>query len=100
MKHEPFTSWDQVPLVCDIDTAARVLRRSVTAIERDLAAGCMVPQPMPSVGPKRIKQRRQWSKAALMAHLDGGYLQFVAASQRQQRKGKARHFFGKARSAA
>lgn len=90
MTRPSITTWDDVPLTCSIEMTARVLGRSVRSINRDLSSGCMVPAPMPVIGRPRVKQRRQWSKAALMAHLDGGYLQFV------QRKGKARHFFARA----
>lgn len=89
----PFTTWDAVPLVCDIETTARVLRRSVRDIHRDLAANVMEPAPMPMVNPRgRKHQRRLWSKAALQAHLDGGYLVFAQRATNQQLK--RRHFFG------
>lgn len=89
------TTWDDVPLVCSIEQAARVLDRSVRDIHRDLADGCMVPPPMPVIGRARKHQRRQWSKSALMAFLDGGYLVFEQQARRDQRKGQTRHFFGK-----
>jgi hypothetical protein len=88
----PFTDWATVPLVADITTTARVLNRSVRAINRDLAHGCMVPEPIPCVGRGRVKQRRLWSKDALQAYLGGEYLKFQSAA----RKPKTRHFFGKA----
>ena len=92
------TDWSQVELVCGIERTAEILNRSVRDIERDLANDCMEPKPMPVVGRARQKRRRQWSKAALQAWLEGGYLAFVQEARRQQTKGKRRHFFGKAKA--
>ena len=90
MKAAPFTSWDDVPLVCAIEITARVLNRSVTSIRRALHHGTMTPAPMPRVGKTAPYQ---WSKEVLREHVDGGYRKHVATAGR-------RNYFVKARSSA
>lgn len=88
------TSLDHLPLVCDIQTTAKALGRSVSAIEVDLANHRMQPAPIPDISGHK-KQRRRWSKFAIEAWLKGGYLEFEQVARRSA-KGKPRHFFGKA----
>lgn len=67
MNRDPITNWDDVPLVADIVTAARVLNTSVSSIKRRCQAGTMVPAPMPKVG-KTSAYR--WAKRALIEFVD------------------------------
>lgn len=98
MKLEPFTNWDDVPLVCEIEEAARVLRRSVKSIYRELQAGTMVPPPLPRAGKTTPFK---WTKKALQEHLEGaetsapGYLRHDAPGARRRR-----NHFGKGKQAA
>lgn len=66
-----YTSWDDVPLVCNIEETARVLGRSVRQIRRLLHLGMMSPRPMPRCGGKT--SAFLWSKADLQTYLEGGY---------------------------
>lgn len=77
---EAFTDFSQVPLVCDITTAARVLGRSVRMIHEDLADDTMTPAPLPRRRAGR-GSKWQWSKAALQRYLEGGY-----ANQKTRRR--------------
>jgi len=78
---EAFTDFAQVPLVCDLKTTARVLGRSVSSIERDLADNAMTPAPMPRRRGSR-GAKWQWSKAALQRYLEGGYANFNVVRRR------------------
>ena len=64
----PFTSWDQVPLVADIETTARVLNRRLSNIYRALANGTMDPPPMPRTGGKTSANR--WRKSDLYSFVE------------------------------
>lgn len=63
------TEWSQVPLVCSLETTARVLNTSPASIYRALKLGTMIPQPMPRVAGGKW----QWSKKVLQSYIDGGY---------------------------
>lgn len=65
----PFTNWDDVPLVVNKSTTARVLGTSVSSINRALKAGTMLPAPMPRLAAGKW----QWSKQVLRSYVDGGY---------------------------
>lgn len=65
----PFTDWASVPLVLNKTTVARVLNVSPRWIDEQLAAGTMLPAPMPRLGGGKW----QWSKAVVQSYVDGGY---------------------------
>lgn len=67
----PFTTWDDVPLVCSKQQAAAVLNISVRSIESRLADGTMAPAPMPRT--KGGKEAWKWSKSVLKTYVEGGY---------------------------
>jgi hypothetical protein len=75
----PFTDWASVPLVCNKTTVARVLNVSPRWIDEQLAAGTMLPAPMPRQGGKW-----QWSKAILQKYIDGGYQQMRVTPRRRK----------------
>lgn len=98
-------NWSDFDLVVDIETAARILKRSVRDINRDLAAGSMVPEPIPVISGPRKHLRRQWSRDALEAYLKGGYLRFkqqaavlhqAAKTGTTSKQKPRRHYFGAA----
>jgi hypothetical protein len=60
------TDWNDVPLSVGLKQTADILGVSVRWIEAQLAAGTMVPAPMPRTG-----RAWKWSKAKLRAHVDG-----------------------------
>lgn len=67
----PFTTWDDVPLVCTKAQAAAVLNISARTIESRIADGTMTPAPMPRI--RGGKEAYKWSKAILRAYVEGGY---------------------------
>lgn len=64
-----FTDFADVPLVCSIDDAARVLNISVRTIRRRLSRGEYVPGVMPRHG----REPWQFSKPVLRHFVEGGY---------------------------
>ncbi|HYC00439.1 MAG TPA: hypothetical protein VEC57_14980 [Candidatus Limnocylindrales bacterium] len=79
----PFTSWDDVPLICHIDDVARVLQRSVTTIYREVRAGTMVPPPLPRSG---RTTPLEWRKVDLQNWYEGGYAKHDAPGARRRRR--------------
>lgn len=66
----PFTDFSQVPLVCGIEDAARVLNTSPRSLYRKLEAGKFVPGVMPREGKT---SPWQFSKKKLQDYVEGGY---------------------------
>lgn len=95
----PVTRIEDAPLSCNVAWTARLLGRSVSDINRDLALGIMQPAPMPdvqSVLHPRKRLRRKWSRFAIEAWLRGGYLEFVQQAT-PQKKAPGRSYFNSAR---
>lgn len=69
MNRAPFTAWADVPLVCGVDDAARVLNKGVSTLYRQLEAGRFVPGVMPRNG----QEPWQFSKKKLQDYVEGGY---------------------------
>ena len=65
----PFTSFDDVPIVCSVEDAARVLNVSASYLYRRLTAGQFVPGLMPRDG----QAPYQFSKKKLQDYVEGGY---------------------------
>lgn len=75
----PFTSFDQVPIVCGIADAARVLNTSTRSLYRKLEAGKFVPGVMPRDGKT---SPWQFSKKKLQDYVEGGYAQMRVVRRR------------------
>lgn len=99
---QPVLQLEDAPPVCNIEITARLLDRSVRAINEDLRRGIMQPAPIPvlesSVGPRKKHKRRQWSKFAIEAWLRGEYLAFVRQAAPAAAGPKTRKYFGKAQA--
>lgn len=70
MKLSPFTDWADVPLSCSIEDVARLTRKSVTTIRRQVDAHLFHPMPMPRFGKT---SPMLWSKDELMREFAGGH---------------------------
>lgn len=66
----PFTDFADVPVVCTVQDAARVLNRSTSWLYRKLEAGDYVP----GVMPRDDHEEWRFSKKALQNYIEGGYL--------------------------
>lgn len=85
----PVYDWTREPYVLEIEDVARILRRSVTTLRREIQAGTMTPPPMPRVGKTTPYQ---WSREEVRKFVDErGYQQHDASGARRRR------YFGKAR---
>lgn len=65
----PFTNWDEVPLVCGVEDAAKVLNLGASTLYRQLERNEYVPGLMPRAG----REPWRFSKAKLRDYIDGGY---------------------------
>lgn len=85
----PFTSWDQVPLICRLVDIARVMNRSTRTLEKWLAhEPWRLPAPEPRLGKT---EPLTWRKSAVQRFVEQG----GAAARRP---GQPRKFFPKAAS--
>lgn len=83
-QHTPPFEWPRWPFVLDIRDVAQILRRSVTSIRRELAAGSFPILPMPRHG-KTAAYR--WSRVSVQRHVESAPI------------GTSRKFFSKGRAA-
>lgn len=81
----------QLPEVCHVAHVAQLFGVCERTITRAVQAGGFQPAPMAEIGPGEKRRHYRWSRAALKAHVGGGYLNFI-----QQGMTRSRQFFGSA----
>lgn len=69
----PFSDWHDVPLVCSVKDAARVLNRSTKYLYRRLESGAHMPGLMPREG----QQTYRFSRKKLQEYVEGGYATMI-----------------------